>query len=76
MDTSEVKSKYNQLLKANRELQKELNICQHTINIQGKQLFVFEKREAHISDLQEKMQSIENELTFEKKQKKNYIKQL
>ena len=29
-----------------------------------------------MSDMQEKMQAIENELTFERKQKKNYIKEL
>ena len=76
LDTSEVKSKYNHMLKMNRDLRKELTICQNTIGVQGKQLCVFEKREVLLSDIQEKLQITEDILTLEKKQKQNYIKQL
>ena len=69
LDTSEVKSKYNQLLKTNRELRKELTICENTVKVQGKQLLVFEKREVLLSDVQEKLKLTEDILTLEKKQK-------
>ena len=69
LDTSEVKSKYNHMLKMNRELRKELTMCQNTIGVQGKQLCVFEKREVLLSDIQEKLQITEDILTLEKKQK-------